>query len=219
MSANQRSTPDPVRDGRTRSPEALATYRDRLTKGEDAIDPDRWSGSLPAASGVPPRIRIGSGRWFNLLWLLPIGFVLLIVAVAAAQGLRHVPAVDRFIARYPGTVVPASARAHPGLPVWVNVTHFLNLLLMVFIIRSGIQILADHPRLYTGTLSAAGALYGGDEVAPDGQLQTPEPRLTERLTERLVERALQTGARVSPIEGAAEGALKDAAGIGALLRW
>jgi hypothetical protein len=32
--------------------------------------------------------------------------------------------------------------------VWVDVTHFLNLLLMMFIIRSGIQILADHPRLY-----------------------------------------------------------------------
>jgi methionine sulfoxide reductase catalytic subunit len=82
------------------------------------------------------------------LWLIPIGFVLLIVAVAAAQGLRHVPAVARFIARYPGTAVSASARAHPGLPVWVDVTHFLNLLLMLFIIRSGIQILADHPRLY-----------------------------------------------------------------------
>jgi sulfoxide reductase catalytic subunit YedY len=56
------------------------------------------------------------------LWLIPIGFVLLIVAVAAAQGLRHVPAVARFIARYPGTAVSASARADPGLPVWVDVT-------------------------------------------------------------------------------------------------
>jgi hypothetical protein len=28
------------------------------------------------------------------LWLLPIGFVLLLIAVAAARGLRHVPAVD-----------------------------------------------------------------------------------------------------------------------------
>jgi methionine sulfoxide reductase catalytic subunit len=98
---NRSSAPDPVRDVTTGSPQALATYRDRLTKGEDAIDPDQWSGSLPAASGVPPRIRIGRGRWFNLLWLLPIGFVLLIIAVAAAQGLRHVPAVDRFIAAIP----------------------------------------------------------------------------------------------------------------------
>jgi hypothetical protein len=39
------------------------------------------------------------------------------------------------------------------------------------------------------------------------------------LTERLVERALKTGARISPIEGAADGRLKDAAGVAALLRW
>lgn len=68
---------------------------------------------------------------------------------------------------------------------------------------------------YTGSTGPDGALYAGDEVAvPD------EPGLAEpRMTERLVERALQTGARVSPIEGAALGALKDADGIAALLRW
>ena len=113
VSTNQPTRPDPVLAGMTSSPDALVTYRDRLTKGEDAIDPDRWARSLPAAFGVPPRIRIGSSRWFNLLWLLPIGFVLLIVAVAAAQGLRHVRAVTRFIDRYPGTTVSAGTRACP----------------------------------------------------------------------------------------------------------
>jgi hypothetical protein len=68
---------------------------------------------------------------------------------------------------------------------------------------------------YVGSIGADGALYGGDEVAVPNEPGTPEPRLTERL----VERALQTGARVSPIEGAAEGVLQDAAGIAALLRW
>jgi sulfoxide reductase catalytic subunit YedY len=148
VTAVRRGAPEPPDSVSSTSPEALADYRDRLTRGEDAIDPDRWAGSLPAASGVAPRVRIGRSKWFNLLWLLPLGFVLLIVAVAAAQGMRHVPAVARFITRYPGTVATASARAHPGLPIWVDVTHFLNLLLMVFIIRAGIQILADHPRLY-----------------------------------------------------------------------
>lgn len=72
------------------------------------------------------------------------------------------------------------------------------------------------PRVrYTGTVGADGALYGGDEVGPDGERGTPEPRLTERL----VERALQTGARISPVEGAADAELRDAAGIAALLRW
>jgi sulfoxide reductase catalytic subunit YedY len=115
VSANQRAKPDPALAGTTSSPDALASYRDRLTKGEDAVDPDRWSGSLPTAYGVPPRIRLGSSRWFNLLWLIPIGFVLLIVAVAAAQGLRNVPAVDRFIARYPGTAVSANRQAYEHL--------------------------------------------------------------------------------------------------------
>jgi stalled ribosome rescue protein Dom34 len=68
---------------------------------------------------------------------------------------------------------------------------------------------------YTGTVGANGALYGGDEVGPDGHPGTPESRLTERL----VERALKTGARISPIQGAADGRLRDAAGIAALLRW
>jgi peptide subunit release factor 1 (eRF1) len=68
---------------------------------------------------------------------------------------------------------------------------------------------------YTGSVSAEGTLYGGEEAAPDGRPGTPEPRLTERL----VEQALATGAHVSPVEGAAQNLLEDAAGIAALLRW
>ncbi|TAM63043.1 hypothetical protein [Mycobacterium sp.] len=68
---------------------------------------------------------------------------------------------------------------------------------------------------YVGSVGADGALYGGDEVGPDGRPGTPEPRLTERL----VERAFKTGARVSPIEGAADGGLSDAGGVAAMLRW
>ncbi len=114
--------------------------------GESVVDPETWAGSLPAAYGVAPRIRIGRDRWFNLLWLLPIGLVMLMVAVAIGQGLREIPAVQRFIAQYPGTIV--SPGTHPGLPWWVEAQHFLNAFFMIFIIRAGIQILADHPRLY-----------------------------------------------------------------------
>ncbi|MEZ0384109.1 hypothetical protein [Mycobacterium sp. pW045] len=76
------------------------------------------------------------------------------------------------------------------------------------------HLIYDPEVRYTGRVGANGVLYGGDEVGPDGPGE-PEPRLTERL----VERALQTGARVNPIEGAADGQLRDAAGIAALLRW
>jgi len=35
-----------------------------------------------------------------------------------------------------------------GFPWWLRLQHFLNMIFMMFIIRAGIQILADHPRLY-----------------------------------------------------------------------
>ena len=41
------------------------------------------------------------------------------------------------------------AAAEPfGFPAWLRITHYVNLLFLVLLIRSGLQILADHPRLY-----------------------------------------------------------------------
>ena len=85
------------------SPEAVREYRALLTKGEDAIDPKTWAGSFPEAYGIAPRVRIGASRWFNLLWLIPIGFVLLLVAVAVAKELRTMPAVQDLIRHHQGT--------------------------------------------------------------------------------------------------------------------
>jgi methionine sulfoxide reductase catalytic subunit len=129
------------------SPDLVRSYRWQLTLGEEAIDTATWAGSIPRANGVAPRVRIGR-RWFNLLWLLPIGFVLLIVAVAVAKGLRTEPAVQHFVARYPGTVDLPHPESSSGFPAWLRVTHFFNLFLLIFIIRAGVQILSDHPRLY-----------------------------------------------------------------------
>ena len=130
------------------TPKSLASFRSQLSKGEDVVDPSTWAGSVPVAHGIAPRVRIGQNKWFNLLWLLPIGFLLLIIAVAAGKGLRDMTAVQQFIARNPGTVASAPAVAHPGLPIWIGVQHFFNLFLLIFIIRSGLQIFSDHPRLY-----------------------------------------------------------------------
>lgn len=38
--------------------------------------------------------------------------------------------------------------ASPGFPIWLRVTHYINLLFIGLMIRSGIQILGAHPRLY-----------------------------------------------------------------------
>jgi methionine sulfoxide reductase catalytic subunit len=113
-----------------------------LTRAEDRIQLDDWP---PPRAAMVPRIRIGK-RWINVLWALPIGAAVLIVMIAVAQALRDVPAVEAFIQRYPG-----GAQAQPavsGFPGWMRLQHFLNMLFMFFIIRAGIQILADHPRLY-----------------------------------------------------------------------
>ncbi|MEO8098533.1 MAG: molybdopterin-dependent oxidoreductase [Acidobacteriota bacterium] len=35
-----------------------------------------------------------------------------------------------------------------GFPLWIGITHYINLLFVILLIRSGLQILLDHPRLY-----------------------------------------------------------------------
>ena len=127
----------------SRVPPAQDPIQASLTQADDRVLLSHW---IPSQAGIVPRIRFGS-RWVNVLWALPIVFVLLVIGVAVAQGLRTLPGVQAFLVNYPG--VPASAYAvTSGFPAWLRVSHFLNLLFMTFIIRAGIQILADHPRLY-----------------------------------------------------------------------
>ena len=69
---------------------------------------------------------MGRDKWFNLLWLLPIGFALLVAAVAIGKGSHNMPAVQAFIQRYPGT---DSRGVPPGMRAWEGWTHFFNLFL------------------------------------------------------------------------------------------
>ncbi len=130
------------------SPDVVRSYRYQLTPGEDVIDTATWAGSVPQVNGIAPRVRVGRNKWFNLLWLLPVGFLLLIIAVAVAKGLRGDAFMQRFIRRYPGTDVASPPAGTVGFPAWVDLQHFFNLFFMIFIIRAGVQILSDHPRLY-----------------------------------------------------------------------
>jgi methionine sulfoxide reductase catalytic subunit len=130
------------------SPDVVRSFRSQLTVGEDVVDPATWAGSVPHVTGIAPRVRVGRSRWFNLLWLLPIGFLVLIVAIAIAKGLRDESSVQQFIERYPGTVESSRSGATAGFPAWARWEHFLNAFFLIFILRSGLQILSDHPRLY-----------------------------------------------------------------------
>jgi thiosulfate reductase cytochrome b subunit len=143
MADPSKSPPTPERN---LSPKSMSELRELLTRGEDVIDPKTWAGATPAAFGVAPRLRIGANRWLNLLWLIPIGWALLLFAVAIARHLRGLPAVQEFVRLHPGTGFATPFAT--AMPVWLRAQHFLNLFFRTFIIRAGLQILADHPRLY-----------------------------------------------------------------------
>jgi methionine sulfoxide reductase catalytic subunit len=149
----------------------VSDLRERLTKGEDIVDPKSWAGSVPAAFGIAPRLRIGAKRWFNLAWLVPIGWVLLLLGVGAAQVVRGSPAVEGFVRRYPGSEF--AVRFGTAMPAWVRAQHFLNLFFLTFIIRAGAQILADHPRLYWTRHSTPGKEWlRMQKQVPDAPLWT-----------------------------------------------
>ena len=114
-----------------------------LTHADDRVNRSHW---LPPQSGVFPEIRIGQ-RWYSMAWLLLIGFVTLVASIAASQGVRDSARGQTFIERYPGIAQDAPS-IDSGFPFWLRGQHFFNLFLMSFTIRSGVQILADHPRLH-----------------------------------------------------------------------
>lgn len=78
----------------------------------------------------------------NVLIVL-LGLALLPIVAAYAQwaafGLPR-PPVD------PGAVPGFGPE---GFPAWLRITHYVNFLLLTLLVRSGLQILMDHPRLYT----------------------------------------------------------------------
>lgn len=114
-----------------------------------------WAGGIPEEKARFPYIRIGE-RWVSALWLIPIGFLGLLMMIAVAQQLRAYPWMRDFIAAYPGTAGSYAQAIDSGFPWWLRLQHFLNLVFMLFVMRAGLQILADHPRLYLDAGSTPG---------------------------------------------------------------
>ena len=83
--------------------------------------------------------------WIRPSILVGIGIAILSVIAAswievAVAGLPHVPAVPQ--------IYPNNFAGPHGFPVWVRYCHFFNFLFVMMLIRSGLSILVDHPRLY-----------------------------------------------------------------------
>src|SRR6185369_3182767 len=84
------------------------------------------------------------------VWLKPsvVGAVLVLVGLpvliawgqAAVFGLPYIQPVLPYS--------QSSATGPHGFPVWVRYCHFFNFLFLTMLIRSGLSILMDHPRLY-----------------------------------------------------------------------
>ena len=153
-------TPD-----RPPSPEPLSAA---LTDADDSLRLEHWLAPQP---GIVPRLRIGR-RWVNTLWALPIGAAGLLCLIALAQSLRELPAVIAFIQQHPG-IAQAAPSVDSGFPWWLQLQHFLNMFFMLFIMRAGLQILADHPRLYWGRDCTPGSDWFRFQVpVPKGRLWT-----------------------------------------------
>jgi len=122
----------------------MSTFDRRLTQAEDRIDPREWTAPK---RGIAPEIRL-FGRWWNVLWLGLFAWVFLIVFSVGSAWFIETDTGKAFVVHYPGTVWRGPAMEAQGFPWWLRWEHYFNLFVMVLIIRSGIAILADHPRLY-----------------------------------------------------------------------
>ncbi|MGH1575169.1 molybdopterin-dependent oxidoreductase [Methylobacterium sp. P31] len=139
-----------------------------LSSADDRVVLTDW---MPPQQGVVPQIRFRR-RWYSTLWALPIGAAVLVILIAAAQSLRELPGVQRFIAVYPG-IAQAAPSVDSGFPWWLQLQHLLNMLFMMFIIRAGIQILADHPRLYwTRDCTPGTEWFRFQRPVPEGRIWT-----------------------------------------------
>jgi len=84
------------------------------------------------------------------IWIRPsilIGTALVVGALViaawiefAAAGLPYIPPVPQ--------VYPNNFLGPHGFPLWVRYCHFFNFFFVMLLIRSGLSILVDHPRLY-----------------------------------------------------------------------
>jgi len=111
------------------------------------ISLDDWAGGIAQNRAQLPSVRIGR-RWFSSLWLLPLGLIGLALSIAVVREMTRYGWYQDFIAKYPGTSTDYVDPVDSGFPWWLRWQHFFNLLFMMFIMRAGIQILTDHPRLY-----------------------------------------------------------------------
>ena len=79
----------------------------------------------------------------STLLLLASPLVLLLTAAYAQWAIAGLPAIPPL-----PSIENVAATAPSGFPAWLRISHYVNFLFLILLIRSGLQILMDHPRLY-----------------------------------------------------------------------
>ncbi len=105
------------------------------------VTPGKYAFARPEPAPEPKRYGpFTMGQWVGAV--LVGGAALLVAAamvVLLVRWLVSLPFMQDFLAAYPGEYhLPESAPV--GFPAWLNWQHFLNVFLMVLIIRSGLQV-------------------------------------------------------------------------------
>ena len=105
--------------------------------------------TMPSENPKENPINFPPDRRFRI-WIRPsvmvlfLVLILLPVAVAwihyLAVGLPEVPVIPQ--------QPPELANDRDGFPAWLRITHYVNFLFIILLLRSGLSILMDHPRLY-----------------------------------------------------------------------
>ena len=162
-----------------------ASFRSQLTPGEDVVDPATWAGSVPQVNGIAPRVRVGRDAGSTCCGCCRSGSCCCSSrwrSPRACATTRRCSSSSS-LPRHRRLGAPRSDDGVSGLGGW---QHFFNLFLMIFIIRSGVQILTDHPRLYwtrhshPGTGVVPDPEAGADRSAVDGQAGLDQPAAAGR---------------------------------------
>ncbi len=90
-------------------------------------------------------VRVGSRFYPVKAFVLP-ALIVGLAAIGAARVIVAAPWWAAFAARFPA--VTPEAGVPTGYTAWVRWLHYLSFVVMSLLVRSGLQILADHPRLY-----------------------------------------------------------------------
>jgi methionine sulfoxide reductase catalytic subunit len=102
-----------------------------------------WFDAAHAAVHYPPdrRFRV----WIRPSFLIAAAVLALLPVLTAwielfLVGLPYIPGSPQ--------IYPDNLAGPHGFPLWVRYCHFFNVLFVTMLIRSGLSILVDHPRLY-----------------------------------------------------------------------